>query len=164
MTTPGVFPQKKKEKECKFNNPQLILSSGINANQYAEDADGIDRHFGVNWLGHYYAVNRLYPLLRETSKMSNAPAPRIVFEASEMHKFAPSTVHFGSWSEINDKNLSPTELYGRSKLCMILGTKFGLYERVIKPNRDNIYAIAVHPGAVSPVQLLDFGKEREGGN
>ena len=61
---------------------QLILSSGINANQQGLDADGIgerlcrqrdrfalisDRHFGVNALGHYYAINQLYPLLRKTS-------------------------------------------------------------------------------------------------
>lgn len=31
---------------------------------------------------------------------------------------------------------------------MILGVKYGLVERVIKPNGDNIYAIAVHPGTV----------------
>lgn len=24
---------------------------------YSEDADGIDRHFGVNYLGHYYVCN-----------------------------------------------------------------------------------------------------------
>lgn len=30
---------------------------------------------------------------------------------------------------------------------MILGTKYGLLEQVIKPNGDNIYALAVHPGA-----------------
>lgn len=44
----------------------------------------IDRHFGVNWLGHFYAVNLLYPLLRKTSKLADAPAPRIVMESSEI--------------------------------------------------------------------------------
>jgi len=135
----------KKEQRLDF----LILSAGINTNKYGTDADGIDRHFGVNWLGHYYAINLLYPLLRATSKMPNAPAPRIVFEASEMHRMAPSNVHFASLEEINNPELGPTELYGRTKLAMILGAKYGLVEKVIKPNGDDIYALSVHPGAVN---------------
>jgi len=128
---------------------QLILSAGINANQYGEDADGIDRHFGVNWLGHFYAVNLLFPLIRKTSKLPDTPAPRIVFEASEQHRMAPSVVHFGSLEEINNPEIGNLEVYGRTKLAIILGVKYGLLDRVIKPNGDNIYVLSVHPGAVS---------------
>jgi len=127
----------------------LILSAGINANQYGEDADGIDRHFGVNWLGQFYAVNLLYPLIRKTSKLPNTPAPRIVFEASEQHRMAPSVVHFGSLDEINNPEIGSLEVYGRTKLAVILGVKYGLVDRVIKPNGDNVYALSVHPGAVN---------------
>jgi len=127
----------------------LILSAGINANHYAEDADGIDRHFGVNWLGQFYACNLLFPLLRKTSKLPSVPAPRIVFESSEMHRTAPSDVHFATLEEINDPMVGNTELYGRTKLAIILGVKYGLLDRVIKPNNDNIYALSVHPGAVN---------------
>jgi len=127
----------------------LILSAGINANQYREDADGIDRHFGVNWLGHFYAVNLLYPLLRRTSQLPDTPAPRIVFEASEMHRGAPSNVHFGSLEEINNPDVGNTELYGRTKLAIILGVKYGIVRRVIEKNGDDIYALSVHPGAVN---------------
>ena len=81
--------------------------------------------------------------------MPNTPAPRIVFESSEMHRTAPSVVHFGSSDEINNPEVGNTELYGRSKLAIILGVKYGLLDRVIKPNKDNIYALSVHPGAVS---------------
>lgn len=126
-----------------------MLSAGINANKFDLDKDGIDRHFGVNWLGHYYACRILYGLIRKTSKMADTPAPRIVFESSEMHRGAPSNVHFASLQEINDSSLSPIQLYGRTKLAMILGVKYGLLDRVIKPNNDNVYALAVHPGAVS---------------
>jgi NAD(P)-dependent dehydrogenase (short-subunit alcohol dehydrogenase family) len=51
--------------------------------------------------------------------------------------------------EINDSSMDPTRLYGRTKLAMILFAKFGLRDRVIKPNGDNVYALAVHPGAVN---------------
>jgi len=127
----------------------LVLSAGINTNFYGEDADGIDRHFGVNFLGHFYVCNQLWPVLRKTGKMGTKPAPRVVFESSEMHRTAPSDVHFASMDEINDSSVDPTRLYGRTKLAMILFAKYGLRDRVIKPNGDNVYALSVHPGAVN---------------
>jgi hypothetical protein len=75
-------------------------------------------------------------------------------ESSELHRLAPSATKFDSLDDINNSKLGPTQLYGRSKLAMILGIKYGLLERVMKPNADNIYAIAVHPGAVSELDSL----------
>jgi NAD(P)-dependent dehydrogenase (short-subunit alcohol dehydrogenase family) len=81
------------------------------------DVDGIDRHFGVNLFGHFYGINLLLPLIRKTSKIPGAPAPRIAFgmssgaegsekkiscwlleieESSEQHRLAPLNVHSGS--------------------------------------------------------------------
>lgn len=94
--------------------------------------------------------------MRKTSKLPGVPAPRIIFESSEMHRMAPGVVHFGSLDEINDSAIGPMELYGRTKLAMILGAKYGLYERVIKPNGDNIYVISVHPGAVCGYPFLHW--------
>lgn len=128
---------------------QLVLSAGINANQYGETTDNIDRHFQVNWLGQFYVCNQLFPLLRKTSKLADTPAPRIVFESSEQHRMAPSDVHFASQEEINNPEVGNLQSYGRTKLAIILGVKYGLLERVIRPNKDNIYALSVHPGAVS---------------
>jgi hypothetical protein len=86
--------------------------------------------------------------------MPDTPAPRIVFESSEQHRAAPSVVHFGSLDEINNPEIGNLEVYGRTKLAIILGVKYGLLDRVIKPNNDNIYALSVHPGAVSDVPLV----------
>jgi len=69
-------------------------------------------------------------------------------ESSENHRITDSKIHFGSLAEINDPSIGPTKLYGRTKLAMILGVKYGLVERVIKPNGDKIYALSVHPGVV----------------
>jgi NAD(P)-dependent dehydrogenase (short-subunit alcohol dehydrogenase family) len=102
----------------------------------------------VNFLGQFYVVNQLWPLLRKTAQMPGTPPPRVVFESSEQHRNAPKVVHFGSVEEINNPEIGSTEVYGRTKLATILGVKYGLLERVIKPNKDNIYALSVHPGAV----------------
>jgi len=138
----------------------VVCSSSINSNQFGLDDDGIDRHFGVNALGHYYALNLLYPLLRRTSKLPDTPkgSVRIIFESSEMHRMAPGSedsksrkrgCHFGSEEEITEygKELGPMELYGRTKLAMILYAKM-LRDKVIKKNGDDIRTIAVHPGTV----------------
>lgn len=128
----------------------LVLCAGINAQPFGLDADGIDRHFGVNYLGQYYATNQLWPLIRKTSNMPGVTPPRVVAMSSELHKTAPPDVRFASLEdEINNDKTGPTHLYGRTKLALLLFTKFGLVERVIKPNSDAIYALAVHPGTVN---------------
>jgi len=108
----------------------LILSSGINTNARGLTNDEIDRHFEVNALGHYFLVNQAYPLLRKTSRLPGTQkgSVRIVFEASEMHRFANSSedsakrgrgLHFGSEEEITEGGrvsslfLSPRRLWMR---------------------------------------------------
>jgi len=66
-----------------------------------------------------------------------------------MHRWAPKETKFNAIKDINDEKLSPVELYGRTKLAMILSAKFGLAQGVIARNGDHIYALSVHPGAVS---------------
>jgi hypothetical protein len=39
---------------------------------------------------------------------------------------APSNVKFESIAEINNPDLGPLERYGRTKLAIILGVKYGL--------------------------------------
>lgn len=63
----------------------LVLSAGINAQPFGVDADGIDRHMGVNYLGQYYATNQLWPLIRKTSFLPGVLAPRVVALSSEVH-------------------------------------------------------------------------------
>jgi hypothetical protein len=65
-----------------------------------------------------------------------------------MHRSAPSAVHFGSLDEINNPEIGNTQVYGRTKLAIILGVKYGLLDRVIKPRGDKIYVLSVHPGTV----------------
>lgn len=94
-------------------------------------------------------MNLLYPLIRKTAKLPDTPPPRIVFEASEVHRAAPSNIHFGSLEEINNKDFGATHLYARTKLALILLAKFLLPEKVFQPNGDHVYSLSVHPGTVN---------------
>lgn len=73
---------------------------------------------------------------------------------------APSSTKFASFDEMNDDSLGPNQLYGRSKLAVILFTRFGLVNKVLTPSasgeKPRIYAIATHPGAVHTGQQDQF--------
>jgi hypothetical protein len=63
---------------------------------------------------------------------------------------APSNVKFESLAKINNPDLGPLEYYRHVKLAIILGVKYRLLEKVIRPNLNpNIYALSVNTGAVS---------------
>ncbi|KZT72097.1 NAD(P)-binding protein, partial [Daedalea quercina L-15889] len=133
----------------------LILDAGVGVNKYDVSADGIDRHFAVNHLGHFYLTNRVLPLMRRTADLPGARAPRIVAVSSELHRALATTVKFSSLDEINT-DLGAEGLYARSKLANILFIKYGLVERVLRPTRSRIIAIATHPGAVHTTQQDQF--------
>lgn len=135
-----------------------MAAAGVGVNKFDVDSDGIDRHFGVNHLGHFMLINRLLPLIRRTAQDHSHPAPRIVSVSSELHRTAPSKTKFADPAEITDQasELSALELYSRSKLANILFTKYGLVERVIRPTGARIFALATHPGAVATGQQEQF--------
>lgn len=56
----------------------------------------------------------------------------------------------------NADELGPNQLYARTKLAVLLFTKYGLVERVLLPNGDRIWAAASHPGAVHTGQQDQF--------
>ncbi|EJD48424.1 NAD(P)-binding protein [Auricularia subglabra TFB-10046 SS5] len=127
----------------------LINDAGIGVSNYALDADGIERIFGVNVVGHFLFINRLLPTIRKTAR-AHSVVPRIVNLTSNMHKLAPGTCKFASLAEINDDSLRPDAYYERSKLAIILYTR-ALATRVLAPSTsdEKILTCSVHPGAVA---------------
>ncbi|KAL4816786.1 hypothetical protein BDW67DRAFT_175390 [Aspergillus spinulosporus] len=108
-----------------------------------KSADGIDRIFAVNWLGHFYAVNLLYPLVSKTSKSRYTTPLQIIFDSSELHQITLPTTKCASKEEINDPSKDPT--------------KDGLIEQVVKANNDNVYSLSLEPGAANTdMQHPDF--------
>lgn len=125
-----------------------IFGSGIDAQHFQTDLHCIDAYFGITWLGHFYASNLLWPLLRKTSRMpGNKTAPRVIFEAPEQ-QFLEATTD-GSSSDEDDfrryEEEVSSEIFRRSRTSLILGVRHGLAERIVKRHHDNIYALAVQP-------------------
>ncbi|KAG9654637.1 NAD(P)-binding protein, partial [Aureobasidium melanogenum] len=136
-----------------------IFGSGIDQAHFTTDLHCIDAYFGMMWLGHFYASNLLWPLLRRTSKIPNAPAPRVVFEASGQQSLQSSFDGSSSDEEILRRSAYNaevcSEIFCRSKTSLILGVRHGLADRIVKRHHDNIYALAVQPSK----DLADAGSQ-----
>lgn len=119
----------------------LVCNAGIGVGVYNETEDGLDSHMQVNHFAQAHLALTLLPVLQKTTDS------RLVFQSSEMHRMAPSSVSFASVEEIN-KDIGPTNLYGRTKLAQILFVQ-QLVKRVqVSPP----WVSATHPGAVSTDQ------------
>ena len=57
----------------------LVLNAAVFGGPLSHTVDGIERHFAVNHLGHYYLANLLIDTLRESQPS------RLVVVASESH-------------------------------------------------------------------------------
>lgn len=126
-----------------------IFGSGIDMVHFETDLHCIDAYFGMMWLGHFYASNLLWPLLRKTSRVPGNAAPRVIFEAPEQQR--PRCSNDGTSSDEDDAQRSAydsevcSEIFRRSRTSLILGVRHGLAERIVKRHHDNIYALAVQP-------------------
>uniref|UniRef100_A0A8C3P317 WW domain-containing oxidoreductase n=1 Tax=Cyanoderma ruficeps TaxID=181631 RepID=A0A8C3P317_9PASS len=118
----------------------LICNAGMFGAPWSLTEDGLESTFQVNHLGHFYLVQLLEDVLRQSS-----PA-RVVMVSSESHRF----------SEIKDSSgkldfslLSPSKkeywamlAYNRSKLCNILFSNE--LNRRLSPH--GVTSNSVHPG------------------
>ncbi len=112
----------------------LMNNAGVMALPQGETADGFERQFGTNHLGHFALTGRLLPALLA------APAARVVTTSSGAHKMGKmnfedlqSRQHYRRWS-----------VYGQSKLANLLFT-LELQARLSGIGSAAI-AVAAHPG------------------
>ena len=111
----------------------VICNAGVMATPFEKTADGFERQFGTNHLGHFVLVNRIASLL--------APGARVVNLSSAGHRFADV--------DLVDPNFDHTRYaefvaYGRSKTANIL---FAVeFDRRHKTR--GVRATAVHPGGI----------------
>lgn len=111
----------------------VIANAGVMATPFEHTADGFERQFGTNHLGHFVLINRIAHLLR--------PGSRLINLSSAGHRFANV--------DLEDPNFQRTQYepfvaYGRSKTANILfAVAFDERHR-----GRGVRAAAVHPGII----------------
>ncbi|KAF2415373.1 NAD(P)-binding protein [Tothia fuscella] len=107
----------------------------------------VDQHMALNHIGHVVLTSHLLPLMKKTAENGNTV--RIVNQGSNAHEQAPKDVKFESLEEIN-KDCGPTQQYGKSKLAVMLHTKY--LARHLASTHPNILANCTHPGIIDSKQ------------
>ncbi|SCF76896.1 oxidoreductase [Streptomyces sp. Ncost-T10-10d] len=112
----------------------LINNAGVMALPYGRTADGFERQFGVNHLGHFALTGLLLPKLLDT------PGARVVSVSSGMH--ALSNIDIGDLN--SERNYRRWIAYGRSKTANLLF----IHElaRRLSAAGCEVVAAAAHPG------------------
>jgi NAD(P)-dependent dehydrogenase (short-subunit alcohol dehydrogenase family) len=111
----------------------IIANAGVMACPQATTADGFERQFGTNHLGHFLLVNRIAGLLKSGARLVNL--------SSAGHRFADV--------DLDDPNFEHSRYeefvaYGRSKTANVL---FAVeFDRRHKAR--GVRAAAVHPGGI----------------
>jgi NAD(P)-dependent dehydrogenase (short-subunit alcohol dehydrogenase family) len=117
---------------------------------YELTESGVDRHMALNHFGHVLLTSHLLSLLKKTSE--DHGTVRIVNLASNAHQGAPSDIKFESLEELN-RDLGPNAQYGRSKLAIILYTRY--FARHAAQGSAKVLMNASHPGFVSTRQSTE---------
>jgi NAD(P)-dependent dehydrogenase (short-subunit alcohol dehydrogenase family) len=112
----------------------LLNNAGIMMVPFGKTADGYERQFGTNHLGHFALTGLLLDGIRRT------PRARVVTVSSNAHRRAE--IDFGNLNA--EKRYSRMGAYGQSKLANLLFT-YELQRRFEKARIDAI-AVAAHPG------------------
>ncbi len=112
----------------------LFNNAGIMMVPFGKTADGFERQFGTNHLGHFALTGLLLDRIRRT------PRARVVTVSSNAHR--RGAIDFGNLNA--EKRYSRMGAYGQSKLANLLFT-YELQRRFEKARID-AFAVAAHPG------------------
>jgi NAD(P)-dependent dehydrogenase (short-subunit alcohol dehydrogenase family) len=112
----------------------LLNNAGIITSVLEKTAQGFERQFGVNHLGHYLLTRLLLDMVQA------APEPRIVNVSSHLHY--RRKLDFGTLRGENADSYDGINAYGQSKLANILFT------RELARRYPGIACNALHPGVV----------------
>jgi NAD(P)-dependent dehydrogenase (short-subunit alcohol dehydrogenase family) len=114
----------------------LINNAGVSVPAQRHTPSGLEAHFAINHLGHFYLTSLLLDLLRRSKGQA-----RVVNVSSLAHYFA--------WMYLNFSTLGHTRGslrdYMTSKMANLLFT-FELQRRLQSAQIENVAAVAAHPG------------------
>lgn len=123
----------------------LINNAGVMAIPRRTTADGFERQFGTNHLGHFALTGLLLESLRR------APGARVVTVSSEAHR--AGLIRFEDLH--GERRYNPWRAYGQSKLANLLFA-YELHRRA-----SGLTSVAAHPG-YSATNLQAVGPQMTG--
>jgi retinol dehydrogenase-12 len=115
----------------------LVNNAGVGG-QRGVTADGFERHFGVNHLGHFALTMGLLERLK-----TSGPGARIVNVASDVH-YSAKGVDFDALRRPT-RSFAGMREYAVSKLCNVLFTQ----EFARRLSGTGVASYALHPGVVA---------------
>lgn len=115
----------------------LINNAGVAAPTDRVTANGLEVHFGVNYLGHFQLTSLLLASLRRSD------AARVVNVSSMLHRLGWLFLDFETVATKYPRNMDG---YCVSKLFNLLFT-YELHRRLLASQVDHVKVVAAHPGA-----------------
>ncbi|WP_433269990.1 oxidoreductase [Actinosynnema sp. CS-041913] len=113
----------------------LVNNAGVMAVPLGRTADGFERQFGTNHLGHAALTWQLMPLLRAT------PGARVVTLSSLAHRIGSLDL---ADPDYEVRRYSPWGAYGQSKLANLLFARE--LDRRCRSAGADVTSVAAHPG------------------
>ncbi|EGZ17453.1 hypothetical protein PHYSODRAFT_331425 [Phytophthora sojae] len=125
--------------QAKFDRLDILVNNGgVLMPSPTHTPDGLEMHFAVNHLGHFYLTKLLFDLLKRGDEPS-----RVVSVSSVSHKW--STIDLNTFARSTPKRAYQDE-YGMTKLANLLFT-YELHRRVVAADlTDKLIVVAAHPG------------------
>ncbi|WP_199443369.1 oxidoreductase [Umezawaea beigongshangensis] len=113
----------------------LMNNAGVMAAPRGATADGFERQFGTNHLGHAALTWLLMPALRAT------PGSRVVTLSSLAHRMGGLSLHDPNYER---RRYAPWAAYGQAKFANLLFS--AELDRRLRAAGDDVIAVAAHPG------------------
>lgn len=133
----------------------LVLNAGVMFAEYGFSKQGLETHFAVNHVAHFYLTSKLTPLLRQSAPATVTVVSSCLLQASYPYVMALTE------EQINDKaGFVSVVAYGQSKLANLY---FG-QEYAAREIDNGIFCNIIHPGVVATnllnglqAQIISYG-------
>ncbi|KAM6316670.1 LOW QUALITY PROTEIN: polyprenol dehydrogenase [Aegotheles albertisi] len=133
------FVQRFRAKNCPLH--VLVNNAGVMLVPERKTEDGFEKHFGLNYLGHFLLTNLLLDTLKQSGTHSHSA--RIITVSS--------ATHYVGKLHLNDLqsrcSYSPHGAYAQSKLALVLFTY--RLQHLLTANGSHVTANVVDPGVVN---------------